>query len=77
MNKLLIIIILITSLSLTGCASEHYDALEDCKDNILDLTCNELLTCDSYCKDEGVVQWSISCHQDFTNQIIAKCAVAK
>lgn len=44
-----------------------------CEKNINKLNCEELRVCDTYCIDVGVINGIISCHSEYTNQILIKC----
>lgn len=59
----------------TGCVVDpNTEKIENCKDNVLILSCNDLKICDSLCNNEQLITWQMSCHGYFTNQILLGCS---
>lgn len=75
-NFLIFGLLVIVSIFLVGCARdmEIYRQKQICYDkSILDMSCEELLHCDSLCSTYLSTSQVSACHSNYNNPIIARC----
>lgn len=75
MKKIIIMIGIVMILLIGGCGdnTSNYNLRDWCRDNVLEINCEQLLKCDANCDKLDFNSHIRTCHSSFTNHIISKC----